>query len=166
MEFENKTENLYQEIFANANKMIPGEWLKIYIGADLFIGRGAIYFFFLTPNDNTLYYSADIPNIYGISEDVYSDLEFELYLKFKNLKNEFSKEKLVEWNHCEFIVTNDGKYEVVFEFQDDQNNNFDQADRINYFKYKHFGFLPDQEYAINNVLELESILQKSKNEIF
>lgn len=163
MELENKIENLYQEIFENANKMIPGEWLKIYIGSDLFIGRGAIYFFFLTPNDNTLYYSADIPNIYDISEDVYSDLEFELYLKFKNLKNEFSKEKLVEWNHCEFIVTNDGKYEVVFEFQDDQNNNFDQADRINYFKYKHFGFLPDQEYAINNVLELESILQKSEN---
>ncbi len=38
-----------------------------------------------------------------------------------------------------------------------------EADRINYFKYKHFGFLPDQEYAINNVLELESILQKSEN---
>lgn len=163
MKFENKIENLYQEIFANANKMIPGEQLKIYIGVDLFIGRGAIYFFFLTPNDNTLYYSADIPNIYDISEDVYSDLEFELYLKFKNLNNEFSKEKLIEWNHCEFIVTNDEKYEIVFEFQDDQNNNFDQADRINYFKYKHFGFLPDQEYAINNVLELESILQKSKN---
>lgn len=45
MKFENKIENLYQEIFANANKMIPGEWLKIYIGVDLFIGRGAIYFF-------------------------------------------------------------------------------------------------------------------------
>ena len=119
-------------------------------------------FFFLTPNDNTLYYSADIPNIYDISEDVYSDLEFELYLKFKNLNNEFSKEKLIEWNHCEFIVNNDENMKLYL--------NFKMIKVIILIKQIELIILsinilalPDQEYAINNVLELESILQKSEN---
>ena len=46
MNFEDKLNNIYQEIANNANQIIPDEWKNIFMESEITEDGGSVYFFY------------------------------------------------------------------------------------------------------------------------
>ncbi len=66
-----KMQDLYQIICEKLNDIIPCEWTKIYLYAEVLDDSTMILFHFKTPEKQQLIYSQDIPARYNISKNVF-----------------------------------------------------------------------------------------------
>ncbi len=62
----NKTEDLYQLIANKLVGIIPDEWDKIYLYAEILPGSRIVYFYYESTTKNDWIYSHSIPTIYGV----------------------------------------------------------------------------------------------------
>ncbi|EOD8596994.1 TPA: immunity protein YezG family protein, partial [Staphylococcus aureus] len=56
--------------------------------------------------------------------------------------------------------TRDGKLNVVFDYVDWMNSEFGPSGKENYYMYKKFGVIPETEYEINKVKEIEQYIKE------
>ncbi|EOB8767865.1 TIGR01741 family protein, partial [Staphylococcus aureus] len=153
MTFEEKLNEMYNEIANEISGMIPVEWEKVYTIAYVNDRGGEVVFNYTKPNSDDLNYYTYIPREYNVSEKVFYDLWTDLYRLFKKLRNAF-KEDLEPWTSCEFDFTRDGKLNVSFDYIDWMNSEFGPMGREDYYMYKKFGIWPEKEYAINRVKKI------------
>ena len=111
-------------------------------------------------NSDELNYYTDIPKEYNISVQVFDDLWMDLYDLFEELRDLFKEEDLEPWTSCEFDFTREGELKVSFDYIDWINSEFGQVGRQNYYKYRKFGILPETEYEINKVKEIEQYIKE------
>ncbi len=111
-------------------------------------------------NSDELNYYTDIPKEYNISVQVFDDLWMDLYDLFEELRDLFKEEDLEPWTSCEFDFTREGELKVSFDYIDWINSEFGQIGRQNYYKYRKFGILPETEYEINKVKEIEQYIKE------
>ncbi|HCD5329314.1 TPA: TIGR01741 family protein, partial [Staphylococcus aureus] len=76
------------------------------------------------------------------------------------LRETFKKEGLEPWTSCEFDFTRDGKLNVSFDYIDWVNLEFGPLAKENYYMYKKFGVIPEMEYEINKVKEIEQYVEE------
>ncbi|WP_179135107.1 TIGR01741 family protein, partial [Staphylococcus aureus] len=107
-----------------------------------------------------LNYYTNIPKEYNISVQVFDDLWMDLYDLFEELRDLFKEEDLEPWTSCEFDFTREGELKVSFDYIDWINSEFGQIGRQNYYKYRKFGILPETEYEINKVKEIEQYIKE------
>ncbi|HDJ1305376.1 TPA: TIGR01741 family protein, partial [Staphylococcus aureus] len=105
-------------------------------------------------------YYTNIPKEYNISVQVFDDLWMDLYDLFEELRDLFKEEDLEPWTSCEFDFTREGELKVSFDYIDWINSEFGQIGRQNYYKYRKFGILPETEYEINKVKEIEQYIKE------
>ncbi|SCS23181.1 Uncharacterized conserved protein [Staphylococcus aureus] len=160
MNFEEKLSQKYNEIANEINGMIPVEWEKVYVIAYVDDGGGQVIFYYTKPGNDELYYYSSIVEDYNVLEEVFDDLWMELYRSFKKLRNIFKEESLEPWTSCEFDFTSDGKLNVSFDYIDWMNSEFGQIAKENYYMYKKFGIVPETEYEINKVKEIEQYIKE------
>ncbi|CAC7684769.1 Putative cytosolic protein [Staphylococcus aureus] len=160
MTFEEKLSQMYNEIADEISGMIPVEWENIYTIAYVIDQGGEVIFNYTKPGSDELNYYTDISRDYNISEEIFDDLWMNLYYLFMNLRDLFKKEGLEPWTSCEFDFTSEGKLKVSFDYIDWINTEFDQLGRENYYMYKKFGVLPEMEYEINKVKEIEQYIKE------
>ncbi|HDI6520912.1 TPA: TIGR01741 family protein [Staphylococcus aureus] len=160
MTFEEKLSQMYNEIADEISGMIPVEWENIYTIAYVDDQGGEVIFNYTKPGSDELNYYTDISRDYNISEEIFDDLWMNLYYLFMNLRDLFKKEGLEPWTSCEFDFTSEGKLKVSFDYIDWINTEFDQLGRENYYMYKKFGVLPEMEYEINKVKEIEQYIKE------
>ncbi|PZH35519.1 TIGR01741 family protein [Staphylococcus aureus] len=160
MTFEEKLSQMYNEIANKISSMIPVEWEKVYTIAYVDDQGGEVIFNYTKPGSDELNYYTDISRDYNISEEIFDDLWMNLYYLFMNLRDLFKKEGLEPWTSCEFDFTSEGKLKVSFDYIDWINLGFDQLGRENYYMYKKFGVLPEMEYEINKVKEIEQYIKE------
>lgn len=67
-------QDLYQLIGQKLNDIIPCEWTKIYLYAEVLDDSSMVLFHFKTPEKHQLIYSQDIPDQYNVSIDVFETL--------------------------------------------------------------------------------------------
>ncbi|WP_457806708.1 TIGR01741 family protein, partial [Staphylococcus aureus] len=91
------------------------------------------------------------------------DLWMNLYYLFKNLRNLFKEEGLEPWTSCEFDFTREGKLKVSFDYIDWINTEFDQLGRENYYMYKKFGVIPEMEYEMEEVKQIEQYIKSQES---
>ncbi len=206
MTFEEKLNEMYNEIANEISGMIPVEWEKVYTIAYVNDRGGEVVFNYTKPNSDDLNYYTYIPREYNVSEKVFYDLWTDLYRLFKKLRNAFKEEDLEPWTSCEFDFTRDGKLNVSFDYIDwmvyrmfDElretfkkeglepwtscefdftrdgklNVSFDYIDWVNlefgplakenYYMYKKFGVLPEMEYEINKIKEIEQYIKSQES---
>ncbi|MEB8349489.1 TIGR01741 family protein, partial [Staphylococcus aureus] len=96
----------------------------------------------------------------NVSNDIFMDLWMKVYRMFDELRETFKKEGHEPWTSCEFDFTSEGKLKVSFDYIDWINTEFDQLGRENYYMYKKFGVLPEMEYEINKVKEIEQYIKE------
>ncbi|EFG38758.1 hypothetical protein SKAG_02943, partial [Staphylococcus aureus A9754] len=159
MTFEEKISKLYNEIANEISSMIPVEWEKVYTMAYIDDGGGEVFFNYTKPGSDDLNYYTDIPKEYNISVQVFDDLWMDLYDLFEELRDLFKEEDLEPWTSCEFDFTREGELKVSFDYIDWINSEFGQIGRQNYYKYRKFGILPETEYEINKVKEIEQYIK-------
>lgn len=61
---------LYQKIAEQINEMIPSEWNKVSLYAEILDDSREVYFFFNTKNSEEFIYSHDIPEYYQVSAQI------------------------------------------------------------------------------------------------
>ncbi|MFZ8115203.1 TIGR01741 family protein [Staphylococcus aureus] len=161
MTFEEKLSKIYNEIANEISNMIPVEWEKVYTMAYIDDGGGEVFFNYTKPGSDDLNYYTDIPKEYNISVQVFDDLWMDLYDLFEELRDLF-KEDLEPWTSCEFDFTREGKLKVSFDYIDWINTEFDQLGRENYYMYKKFGVIPEMEYEMEEVKEIEQYIKEQE----
>ncbi|MBD6779954.1 TIGR01741 family protein [Staphylococcus aureus] len=160
MNFKEKLSEMYNKIANEINEMIPVEWEKVYVIAYVDDGGGQVIFYYTKPRNDELYYYSSIVEDYNVLEEIFDDLWMELYRSFKKLRNIFKEESLEPWTSCEFDFTRDGKLNVVFDYVDWMNSEFGPIAKENYYMYKKFGVLPETEYEINKVKEIDQYVKE------
>ncbi|HBC8639497.1 TPA: TIGR01741 family protein, partial [Staphylococcus argenteus] len=63
----------------------------------------------------------------------------------------------------EFDFTRDGKLNVSFDYIDWVRLGFGPLAKENYYTYKKFGVLPETEYEINEVKEIEQYIKSQES---
>ncbi|ELJ9561840.1 TIGR01741 family protein [Staphylococcus aureus] len=162
MNFEEKLSQKYNEIANEINGMIPVEWEKVYVIAYVDDGGGQVIFYYTKPGNDELYYYSSIVEDYNVLEEVFDDLWMELYRSFKKLRNIFKEESLEPWTSCEFDFTREGNLKVSFDYIDWIKLGFGPSGKENYYMYKKFGILPETEYEINKVKEVEKCIKEQE----
>nr|WFN99406.1 TIGR01741 family protein [Staphylococcus aureus] len=165
MGFEEKISKLYNEVANEISGMIPVEWEKVYTIAYLDDGGGEVFFNYTKPGSDELNYYTNISKDYNVSEEIFDDLWMNLYYLFKNLRNLFKEEGLEPWTSCEFDFTREGKLKVSFDYIDWINTEFDQLGRENYYMYKKFGVIPEMEYEMEEVKQIEQYIKSQESKI-
>ncbi|MEB8332677.1 TIGR01741 family protein [Staphylococcus aureus] len=162
MTFEEKLSQMYNEIANEINGMIPIDWEKVYVIAYVDDGGGQVIFYYTKPGNDELYYYSSIVEDYNVLEEIFDDLWMELYRSFKKLRNIFKEEGHEPWTSCEFDFTRDGNLNVSFDYIDWLNTEFDQLGRENYYMYKKFGVIPEMEYEMEEIKEIEQYIKEQE----
>ncbi|EVW43567.1 TPA: TIGR01741 family protein, partial [Staphylococcus aureus] len=119
---------------------------------------GEVVFNYTKPGSDELNYYTYIPREYNVSEKVFYDLWTDLYRLFKKLRNAF-KEDLEPWTSCEFDFTREGNLKVSFDYIDWIKLGFGPSGKENYYMYKKFGVLPETEYEMEEIREVEKYVK-------
>ncbi|CAC9414408.1 TIGR01741 family protein [Staphylococcus aureus] len=162
MTFEEKLSQMYNEIANEISSMIPVEWEKVYTMAYIDDEGGEVFYYYTEPESTELYYYTSVLNKYDILESEFMDSAYELYKQFQNLRELFIEEGLEPWTSCEFDFTRDGKLNVSFDYIDWINTEFDQLGRQNYYMYKKFGVIPEMEYEMEEVKQIEQYIKEQE----
>ncbi|HFU9365660.1 TPA: TIGR01741 family protein [Staphylococcus aureus] len=162
MTFEEKLSQMYNEIANKISSMIPVEWEKVYTMAYIDDEGGEVFYYYTEPGSNELYYYTSVLNKYDISESEFMDSAYELYKQFQSLRNIFKEEGYEPWTSCEFDFTKEGELKVSFDYIDWINTEFDQLGRQNYYMYKKFGVIPEMEYEMEEVKEIEQYIKEQE----
>ncbi|CAC6791720.1 Uncharacterized conserved protein [Staphylococcus aureus] len=162
MTFEEKLNEMYNEIANKISSMIPVEWEKVYTMAYIDDGGGEVFYYYTEPGSNELYYYTSVLNKYDISESEFMDSVYELYKQFQNLRNLFKEEGLEPWTSCEFDFTREGNLKVSFDYIDWIKLGFGPSGKENYYMYKKFGVLPEMEYEMEEIREVEKYVKEQE----
>ncbi|HDC5656911.1 TPA: TIGR01741 family protein, partial [Staphylococcus aureus] len=84
------------------------------------------------------------------------------YYLFKNLRNLFKTEGHEPWTSCEFDFTSEGKLNVSFGYVDWIKLSLDPLARENYYMYKKFGVIPEMEYEMEEVKQIEQYIKEQE----
>ncbi|EOT0257534.1 TIGR01741 family protein [Staphylococcus aureus] len=162
MNFEEKLNEMYNEIANKISSMIPVEWEKVYAMAYINERNGEVFYNYTEPSSDELFYYTSVLNKYNIPRSEFMDSVYELYKQFDNLRELFIEEGLEPWTSCEFDFTREGKLNVSFDYIDWMNSEFGQIAKENYYMYKKIGILPETEYEINKVKEIEQYIKEQE----
>ena len=160
MTFEEKLSQMYNEIANEISGMIPVEWEQVFTIAYVTDQAGEVIFNYTKPGSDELNYYSDIPKDCNDSKDIFKNSWFKVYRMFDELRETFKEEGLEPWTSCEFDFTRDGKLKVSFDYIDWINTEFDQLGRENYYMYKKFGVIPEMEYEMEEVKEIEQYIKE------
>ncbi len=162
MTFEEKLSEMYNEIANEISGMIPVEWEKVYTMAYINERNGEVFYNYTEPSSDELFYYTSVLNKYNIPRSEFMDSVYELYKQFDKLRELFIEEGLEPWTSCEFDFTSDGKLNVSFDYIDWINTEFDQLGRENYYMYKKFGVIPEMEYEMEEVKQIEQYIKEQE----
>ncbi|HDE0312167.1 TPA: TIGR01741 family protein [Staphylococcus aureus] len=160
MTFEEILSEMYNEIANKISSMIPVEWEKVYAMAYVNERSGEVFYNYTEPSSDELFYYTSVLNKYNIPRSEFMDSVYELYKQFDNLRELFIEEGHEPWTSCEFDFTSEGKLKVSFDYIDWINTEFDQLGRENYYMYKKFGVIPEMEYEMEEIKEIEQYVKE------
>ena len=144
MGFEEKLNEMYQEIANHINDMIPTEWEQVYTMAYIDEEGGEVFLIILNWIVITYITILIFLKDYNVSEKMFSKLSFTLYKLFKRLRELFIENNQELWTSCEFDFTKEGKLNVSFDYIEWKNSGFGPLAREYYYEYKKFGILPEK----------------------
>ncbi|KIV73267.1 hypothetical protein SZ39_2154 [Bacillus mycoides] len=138
-------EIIYQEIGTRVDEIIPGDWEKIYLYAEVLNDSTEVFFYFSIPTKEEFIYSNDIPKVYNVDRKIYKELLFELFDKFEELREEFRKNEQELWTNLTLTIDNSGKFKIEYNYEDILSSEIGSMDRQIIWMYKNLGILPDNE---------------------
>ncbi|WP_415273393.1 immunity protein YezG family protein [Bacillus siamensis] len=140
-----KMGELYQKIAEHLNEMIPFQWKKIVLYAEILDDSADIYFYFTTPNNSNYLFSHNIPEHFDVSEEIYDQLLIELQELFEELKEEFKLGNQDIWTNLTLKLENTGQFSIDYNDDDVLSSELDDLQRRDVWKYQNLGILPADE---------------------
>ena len=155
----------YGKIANKLDEMIPIEWHKISLFAEIGTGWSSTAFYFLT-NNNTYHWS-DIFEKLSINEDIVDMRLYELNKIIEELWEEFNKVNLDSWNAITFDLESNGRFKVNFNY-DEPNREMSRFEKEDIWAYRKLGIIPKSKFQkklLKEFLEIqgEKIPEELKN---
>lgn len=114
----NEIEVLYFKIAEKAIEIIPTEWNKIILNAEIEPGVVSSYFCFYTKKDNELIEFNKISKIFNVDRQIYLQLFSELTDLIYKLNEECAKYTKPAWTIMTFILSSDGAFNIDYSYDD------------------------------------------------
>ncbi|MGA4836928.1 TIGR01741 family protein [Bacillus velezensis] len=140
-----KMQDLYQLISQKLNDIIPCEWTKIYLYAEVLDDSTMVLFHFRTPENNQIIYSQDILSHYNVSKDIFKTLLRELRELFEKLRTEHRNNNNDVWTNLTLTLDSSGEFQLDYNYDDILTSELDGYERIAIWEYKNLGILPEDE---------------------
>lgn len=121
-EFHNYANEIYQQVADNLVNIIPVDWNKILLNAEIFNNGVSVYFVFYDSEKNELKNCNSLVNEYKISGEEIDKLFDEISNLTIDLNEIFTSNDQEKWSTFNFTLENTGKFEVNFEY-----NNFSET---------------------------------------
>lgn len=138
-----KIEEFYQLIGNKLVGIIPDEWDKIYLYAEVLPGSIIIYFYFESATKNEWIYSHNIPEFYGVDERIYDRLHGELRDYFVELNKESRSTLDQPWTNLTMYLDQSGKFNIDYIYDAVV---FNPSKQRTIWKYKVLGLYPTDEF--------------------
>ena len=111
-------EAIYQKVANILVEMIPEEWEKILLYAEVREGFSQVFFYYYPVNQEQPVYSLDIVDMFNIDKPLHRKLKQELYDCFEELWNEFTVQDQELWTSLTYILDNMGKMKLNYGYED------------------------------------------------
>lgn len=122
-----KCELIYSQIANMLNEIIPVEWSKILLYAEVEPGVVDIYYCFYERDCGTLVQYEEIKKKYKVDDTALSLKQLKLAKIVYSLNNEFSKINKNRWTSMTFILEYSGKFHIDFGYENlSDSNNLDR----------------------------------------
>ena len=135
----------YSLIGQTLNDLIPIEWKRVAMLAEVDDGWSSTTFYFLT-EDGTAYHWGDIFEELGVDEDEFDEAFDELSELTVDFQEEFKNAGVDVWSSFTFDMKEDGSFKVDF--------NYDRLDmeagthtRHTIWAYETLGLIPEDDYT-------------------
>lgn len=140
-----KMEQLYQKIAEKINDMIPSEWMRVTLYAEILDDSREVYFFFNTHEDEEYIYSHDIPEHFQVSNRIYKNMLLDLQDLFDELRDEFKKQSSDIWTNLTLNLDRNGEFSIDYDYEDVLASKYTDTERQVIWEYKHLGITPISE---------------------
>ncbi|MEK5007678.1 TIGR01741 family protein [Bacillus sp. FSL K6-3312] len=147
----------YKKIAESINELIPCDWDKVWMYAEILDDSAEIVFYFNEQNEKEYVYGHQIPHKYNVSKSTYIHLLYELSEIFEELKKTYIQNGLGAWTTATLQLDVSRKFTIDFGYEDVYSLGIDNVQRIAVWEYENFGFLPDDEE------DKEAVLNYLKN---
>ncbi|MGL5549974.1 MAG: immunity protein YezG family protein [Culicoidibacterales bacterium] len=155
-----KVNSLYHKLATQINQIIPGEWEKVWLYAEVLNDASEVYFYFLEPLQHKITYCHDIPKIYGVSADVYEELLFELLDTVQELCEQYQNEAEHSWESMTFSLASTGEFAIEYEYENLKVKQFSAQERQIIWEYKVVGIQPTSIENQRIIERYEAIIQE------
>jgi len=134
---------LYSEIQKKLFYIIPEKWESIYLYTSIIDvpggkPRGELFFYYLPKGiiKKKPVNCYEIPTLFDIDEEEYSELITELYKIMKSLRVAYTKRKGKTWSDVNITIEN-FQFKVEYGFEDLANSVYDSYERHVIWRYKY-----------------------------
>ncbi|MDQ0221349.1 DUF600 family protein [Peribacillus cavernae] len=111
-------EQIYQQIADILVNIIPEEWKKVYLYAEIRECYKKVFFYYYPDSREESVYSLDITDEFIVDENKFDELENKLYRCFSDLLEEFNTQEQKLWTNLTFILDNTGKMKINYGYED------------------------------------------------
>nr|WP_255711598.1 immunity protein YezG family protein [Pelosinus baikalensis] len=111
-------EQLFEKIAKALINIIPEDWEKIYLYAEIRDGYEKVFFYYYPKGSNSAIYSLDITDKYNIDKKQFDERENHLYDCFGELYKEFKTQGQEPWTNLTFILDSTGKMKLEYGYDD------------------------------------------------
>src|SRR5690625_2437324 len=111
-------ETIYQKVANILVEMIPEEWEKILLYAEVREGFSQVFFYYYPVKQEQPVYSLDIVDMFNIDKPLHRKLKQELYDCFEELWNEFRVQDQELWTSLTYILDNMGRMKLNYGYDD------------------------------------------------
>ncbi|MBY4605707.1 MULTISPECIES: antitoxin YezG family protein [Bacillus] len=137
-----KMGELYQQIAEGINEIIPSEWEKVILYAEILDDSSEVFFYFNPPQSEDYIYSHNIPEHFQVSEDLYDDLLIKLQEAFEELRKEYKETNLHIWTNLTLNLDITGQFSIDYNYEDVIGSELNGAQRKAVWLYKNLGLMP------------------------
>ena len=139
-------ERIYQKVAMQLNNIIPESWEKVMVYSEVDEYSDSTVFFYYPKNKIEPIYSLDIEDMEGIDEDEIDSQLNSLDSVFRELWEEFKRNKQKPWTNLTFGLYSTGKFDIEFDYTIlEEENNYNHYERLIIWKYKNLGVFPNEK---------------------
>lgn len=138
-----KTEldGLYQQITDAIVAMIPENWNRVLLYAQVGEESAMVYFYYYPDGKDTPQYSLDIAGKWDVDPAWYDALEKKLYDLFINLRRRFIELGHEPWTNLTLTLESDGRIGVDYDYADKESS--DSYEDLIIWRYQNLKLMPD-----------------------
>lgn len=142
METEKMVE-LYQNIANTVNEIIPEEWVKVFIYAEVLEDVSKVTFHYITKSGDNPINMLEIPELFDLDENEIDELRYKLNDYFEELWSEFHNNNQEPWTNLTMYLDNTGDFKIDYSYED--LSDADDYERSIIWEHKYLGITPDDE---------------------